>query len=560
MNPTRIVEYLRDLAIAFYRSILKLSINAHQVIAHWRSRINNNNRKNFSRSSTNQGKQSTTSLTDETKLQTLGQATNSLSTTSYSISNSTAQASLVRTSQQTGLPIITPNSKRIKLYSILRRLSIRNFMEYCVIALNEASGSSSSNKFDLSSCETPVWLLGKEYDLPRSASELVDDIKTRLWITYRRNFPPIDDNSRYTTDRGFGCMIRCGQMVLANALIYKNLGRDWRWLANGIESNPLVYGKILRLFQDKEECLYSIHNIVRSGQQEGIVIGEWFGPNTIAQALKRMSLAHHKLNQPSNSDTLISIDAALDNVVVIDEIKSRFKQEQQQHQQLCNHASSPTNGDKLPETSTADDNGSKVEGNKWIPGILFIQLRLGLTKINPLYFAALKKTLQFKNSLGIIGGRPNHALYLIGYTENDIIYLDPHSTQQFVDFDSSSVTNAPEQRSSDTWADQQQQQTSPIDSTYHCACPEKMPIDRLDPSLALCFYFHNESEFDEWCISSRDLLIKIEQAPMFEIIESRSYDSCPATSDTTSTSNTSTQAILDPNASKKSDEEFELLG
>lgn len=369
-------------------------------------------------------------------------------------------------------------------------------MDYCAIALNEASGSSSSNKFDLSLCEKPIWLLGKQYNLPEDAEKLVDDIRSKFWITYRRNFPPIDENARYTTDRGFGCMIRCGQMVLANALLYKNLGRDWSWSPNGIEQNPAVYFKILKLFQDKDECEYSIHNIVRNGQQEGKIIGEWFGPNTIAQALKRIAMpSRPKQNiTGQEEELLISIDAALDNVVVKDEIISKFKRQPQ----------------------SLADIGTDVQGDiktsaagKWVPGLLFIQLRLGLTKINPLYFAALKKTFHIKSTLGIIGGRPNHALYLIGYTEDDIIYLDPHTTQQYIDFDACDG--------------------SPIDDTsYHCACPEKMPFDKLDPSLALCFYFHTEDEFNSWCDQSHELLVSSEQAPMFELVDTRPDWNVPA--------------------------------
>lgn len=507
----RFLDYIRGFVIAFYRSFLRKIINAHQLIAYWRIRIHR--KQGATRSSKSS---STTNVRQkehilETELQQHHQQGSSLT------------SKFARLNQQSSSPSTTSNPRKFKLYSIFRRLSLRNFMEYCVIALNEASCSSCSNKFDLSTCDRPVWLLGRQYELPQEAEKLIDDIRSRLWITYRRNFPPIDENTRYTTDRGFGCMIRCGQMVLANALLHKNLGRDWRWSPDGIEANPEVYAKILKLFQDKEECPYSIHNIVRTGKLEGKVIGEWFGPNTIAQALKRMASTLDRAGESSN-EVLISIDAALDNVVVIDEIKSRFK-----HKCINNGEESP----KLDQ---------KEESNEeWTPGILFIQLRLGLNKINSLYFAALRKTFQLKNSLGIIGGRPNHALYLIGYTDDDIIYLDPHNTQQYIDLDMEDVDR---QSAEDV-------RVLPLDSTYHCACTEKMPLDRLDPSLALCFYFHTEQEFDDWCHLSEDLLIKSEQAPMFEITKSRPSDwNIPLTSTHVKSTLDSCPTKLDTHSSK----------
>lgn len=485
----RLLEYIRESLIAFYRSFLKQIINAHQIIAHWRNRIHRKQRSPQDFNSTNaNGKEQIV----ETELH------------SHNRKGPSRNSNTIRLNQQPNSLSTTSNPRRLKLYSIFSRLSLRNFMEYCVIALNEASSSGCSNKFDLSTCERPIWLLGRRYELPQEADLLIDDIKSKLWITYRRNFPPIDDTNRYTTDRGFGCMIRCGQMVLANALLHKNLGRSWRWSSDGLEANPEVYTKILKLFQDKEECLYSIHNIVRTGQLEGKVIGEWFGPNTIAQALKRMASALSREDETCN-EVLISIDAALDNVVVIDEIKSRFK-----------HKRSKLGEDNSKSNKSGDGEEviDKRLDEEWIPGILFIQLRLGLNKINSLYFAALRKTFHLKNSLGIIGGRPNHALYLIGYTDDDIIYLDPHSTQQYIDLDLDDVDR---QIADDV-------RVLPIDSTYHCASTEKMPLDRLDPSLALCFYFHTEQEFDEWCQLSGELLIKSEQAPMFEITKSRPSD------------------------------------
>jgi len=46
------------------------------------------------------------------------------------------------------------------------------------------------------------------------------------------------------------------------------------------------YLKILNLFQDKKTSTYSIHQLAQMGVSEGKEVGQWFGPNTVAQVLK----------------------------------------------------------------------------------------------------------------------------------------------------------------------------------------------------------------------------------------------------------------------------------
>ena len=80
--------------------------------------------------------------------------------------------------------------------------------------------------------------------------DFLDDFESRLWLTYRSNFTAIKkspdpkalnsiglavrlrsqlvDHGGFTSDTGWGCMIRSGQSLLANALLVLRLGRGMK--------------------------------------------------------------------------------------------------------------------------------------------------------------------------------------------------------------------------------------------------------------------------------------------------------------------------------------------
>lgn len=79
-----------------------------------------------------------------------------------------------------------------------------------------------------------VLLLGERY-ASQFDSELARDMKSRIWVTYRTGFEPLSPG-HYTSDVGWGCMIRSGQMLVANAMVQCFLGRTWRLDDSGKDS------------------------------------------------------------------------------------------------------------------------------------------------------------------------------------------------------------------------------------------------------------------------------------------------------------------------------------
>lgn len=322
---------------------------------------------------------------------------------------------------------------------------------------------------DFQSITEPVWLLGRKYNVldGNDFEKLHKDIRSILWFTYRKQFLPIGDTG-LTSDSGWGCMHRCGQMLMGRALVLKYLERDWLWLPDVKDS---TYLKILYQFNDKEEYHYSIHKIAKYGSILNKQVGQWFGPNTVVQVLK-------KITEEMEDDLVVHV--AMDNMVIKSELKMLFRgNSQSKETTLRSRNTSP---------QRTCDNYSR-------PVLLSIPLRLGLSEITPVYFDKLKASFTLRQCLGIIGGKTNHASYFIGYVGEELIYLDPHTTQLH--------------------------QSEMDDRSYHCEHPSRMRFSELDPSIALCFYCENEADFDNWCGEAQRCLLEPERDAIFEILDEK---------------------------------------
>ncbi|XP_068549684.1 cysteine protease ATG4A-like [Anas acuta] len=135
----------------------------------------------------------------------------------------------------------------------------------------------------------------------------------------------------------------------------------------------------------------------------------------------------------------------------------------------------------------------------WKPLLLIIPLRLGINHINPVYIDAFKECFKMPQSLGALGGKPNNAYYFIGFLGNELIYLDPHTTQSFVD----------------------SEENGPVDDeSFHCQeAPHRMKIMNLDPSVALGFFCKEECDFDNRCSLVQKEILKQQSLRMLELVQ-----------------------------------------
>ncbi|GAB6029015.1 hypothetical protein CHUAL_004803 [Chamberlinius hualienensis] len=290
------------------------------------------------------------------------------------------------------------------------------------------------------------------------------DFISRIWFTYRREFPTLA-GSTYTTDCGWGCMLRSGQMLLAQGLICHLLGRAWRWHTESIKEEN-IHRKIVQWFADcpSERSHFSLHRLVSIGENCGKKAGDWYGPASVAHILKQaMYEAAGKEPLLKNLCIYVSQDCTV------------YKDD------LLRHCKEVEDG----------------SGNAGV--IILVPVRLGGEILNPVYFKCVRSILSYEYCIGIIGGKPRHSLYFVGWQDDKLIHLDPHYCQEVVDSKS---------------------HTFPLQS-FHCPSPRKLAFSRMDPSCTMGFYCKNKAELAKFLDSCNEVLTPQHSSdyPVFVIAE-----------------------------------------
>lgn len=285
----------------------------------------------------------------------------------------------------------------------------------------------------------------------------------------------------YTSDSGWGCMLRTGQSLLANALLHAHLGRSWRRSmrddsrSDSRSTRDVTYKRLVSLFlddQDVEMHPFSVYQFAKEGERLGKPAGEWFGPSTAAGAIKALVAGF--------APAAIGVTVAYDTTIYQEEV---FE------------AALSSIG---PYTSWER------------PVLILVPSRLGIDRVNPVYYPAIKHYFSLSQCIGIAGGRPSSSYYFVGSQADSLFYLDPHHTAPTVPSAKASpdirqdakctpmsvCTDASGGRLNRFYAEEY---TMTSLSSFHCKKVRKMPLSNLDPSMLLGLFCKTRADWDALC-------------------------------------------------------------
>jgi len=289
--------------------------------------------------------------------------------------------------------------------------------------------------------DSPIWFFGRELD-PTEFENLYHRL---LWVSYRYDFEPV---SGWTSDSGWGCMIRTGQMILCNALV-RLYFKDEDW----IHGNFDIYLKIISLISDTPSSPFSLQNIAKTGEKYGKRVGQWFGPYNISCALKDLSIAH-KVDLP------FVFHISNESTIYLEDITDACK----------------------AFAASKEDAGDNTE----VPIFLLLSTKLGVSSVNPTYLKSLMTYSKLPHSVGFIGGKPSSSYYFVGGQDDVLFYLDPHYNQPYLALPTTTTTTTTTTTSTSTTP------TPPTNlDTYFCKSVNTLYNANIDESLAIGFLCTN---------------------------------------------------------------------
>ncbi|KAJ6522191.1 hypothetical protein DFH09DRAFT_1251014 [Mycena vulgaris] len=236
---------------------------------------------------------------------------------------------------------------------------------------------------------------GSHYSNTSTTSSVSSTSTSGTGTSARKKWWPLGGTKGWTSDAGWGCMLRTGQSLLATAV---------QRAAEGA-------------FLDAPAAPFGVHRMALAGKAAGKDVGMWFGPSAAASALRTLVDAFPECG--------LGVSVATDGTLYQTEVFAASHSPAARAALQAHAARSPTKHAHAhvpkPEATWGDR-----------PVLLLLGIRLGLDGVNPVYHETIKLLYTFPQSVGIAGGRPSSSYYFVGVQGDGLFYLDPHHSRPAV--------------------------------------------------------------------------------------------------------------------------------
>nr|AAO39081.1 autophagy protein 4 [Dictyostelium discoideum] len=391
---------------------------------------------------------------------------------------------------------------------------------------------------------------------PAIESGFLSDVASMIWFSYRKDFPPIE-NTNITTDIGWGCMLRTGQMILARALI-KHLYKENDMVPEIERKKPHSnYSQVLAWFSDypSKEHVYGIHQIVNKKQameknnrkqqilREQVIslnrggggsskgkkkkekeeeindnVEEWLAPTRISNILRQLIKFQHledlEMYVPTDGviykdyiNNLCNNSNTHNHYQIIQQQLQHLREQQniQQNNNKNNNNNNPTTTTTTTTTATSSNNNNNQSPPSRVPNGYNNQVfddeslfdyNTAISSIPPKW-KSLIIMIPLKLGADKLNSTYIEKLKLLLKLPQSLGFIGgkPKQSFYFIGFQDDQVIYL------DPHFVQESVNPNSFDysNTYSGCIPQKMPFTQLDPSLSIGFYCRDQASFEDLC-------------------------------------------------------------
>jgi cysteine protease ATG4 len=341
------------------------------------------------------------------------------------------------------LGIKKKNYKLLKAMAVLKSSNYQTWKDNfkSLVSTLYYNGYGLSKTFDKESPIFPLYVFDvKIKDVIADEINLL--LKSFLYMSYRSGFINLNNNGcgDYTSDCGWGCMLRCSQMILSKGLIKKK-EFDYFQKENTKIENEFMDAKrkeTLCLFNDNYlnykdieshpdfKNFWKLYKELVDTNPEYNSICEIIPPYSIHILCKLGKCAGEYTSFVKLVKIFSKINTNLFNDINIIFFECGYISKKKLYSYFCE------------EYTEFDDNYFETDTYNNVDyifkkgGIVFISFRLGLyNNIDSTYIKVIPKLFEkFNNNLGFVSGKKDRAYYFIGVQNDKLIFVDPHYNQQ----------------------------------------------------------------------------------------------------------------------------------